>query len=99
MGLQPNSPCINTGTNLAWTVGAVDFDGERRIYPVGGRVDMGAFEFTGDALALHKGDAVLTAGQALGLGTVGQFMIRGGTQLVFVAGTVTNVLDANVTTP
>ena len=97
--LRPNSPCINTGTNGAWTAGAVDFDGQRRIYPVGGRVDMGAFEFTGDVQALHKGDSVLTAGQALGLGTVGQFMILGGTQLVFVAGAVTNVLDGDVTRP
>jgi len=97
--LRPNSPCINTGTNGFWTAGAVDFDGQRRVYPVGGRVDMGAFEFTGDAQALHKGDAVLTAGQALGLGTVGQFMILNGTQLVFVAGTVTNVLDPDVGRP
>ena len=97
--LSPNSPCINTGTNGAWTVGTADFDGQRRIYPAGGRVDMGAFEFTGDFQALHKGDAVLTAGQALALGTVGQFMILGGTQLVFVAGTVTNVLDGDIRHP
>ncbi len=97
--LRPNSPCVNAGTNVFWTAGAVDFDGQRRIYPVGGRVDMGAFEFTGDALALHKGDAVLTAGQALGLGAAGQFMILNGTQLVFVAGTVTNVLDGDIRHP
>jgi hypothetical protein len=60
---------------------------------------MGAFEFTGDAQSFHKGDAVLTAGQALGLGSVGQFMILNGTQLVFVAGTVTNVLDPDVGRP
>ena len=60
---------------------------------------MGTFEFTGDDQALHKGDAVLTAGQALGLGSVGQFMILNGTQLVFVAGTVTNVLDPDVGRP
>jgi len=97
--LRPNSPCINTGTNGAWTAGCSDFDGQRRIYPAGGRVDMGAFEFTGDVLALHKGDSVLTAGQALGLGAVGQFMILNGTQLVFVAGTVTNVLDGDIRHP
>ena len=97
--LRPNSPCVNAGTNGFWTSGAVDFDGQRRIYPAGGRVDMGAFEFSGDAQALHKGDAVLTAGQALGLGAVGQFMILNGTQLVFVAGTVTNVLDPDVGRP
>ena len=33
------------------------------------------------------------------LGAVGRFLIRGGTQLVFVAGTVTNVLDGDVTRP
>ncbi|MEI6789385.1 MAG: choice-of-anchor Q domain-containing protein, partial [bacterium] len=97
--LLANSPCVNAGTNGFWTAGAVDFDGQRRIYPSGGRVDIGAFEFTGDSQALHKGDAVLTAGQALGLGTVGQFMIWGGTQLVFVAGAVTNVLDADIGRP
>ena len=97
--LRPNSPCINTGTNGFWTAGAVDFDGQRRIYPAGGRADMGAFEFSGDAQALHKGDAVLTAGQALGLGAVGKFMILNGTQLVFVAGTVTNVLDGDIGRP
>ena len=97
--LRPNSPCINAGTNGALTAGCSDFDGQRRIYPAGGRVDMGAFEFTGDALALHKGDAVLTAGQALGLGAVGQFMILNGTQLVFIAGAVTNVLDSDIRHP
>jgi hypothetical protein len=42
---------------------------------------------------------VLTAGEAFKLGTVGQLMIRNGTQLVFVAGTVTNVLDSNLGAP
>ena len=35
----------------------------------------------------------------LALGAVGRFMILGGTQLVFVAGTVTNVLDADIGRP
>jgi hypothetical protein len=97
--LQANSPCINGGTNGAWTVGAADYDGERRIYPIGGRVDIGAFEYRGDAEAVHKSDSVVTAALAFALGTNGQFMIRGGTQLVFVAGMVTNVLDSDVGTP
>ena len=41
----------------------------------------------------------LTADCALGIGNVGQFMIRGGTQLVFVAGGVVNVLDADILHP
>ncbi len=97
--LKAGSPCIDTGTNGVWTVGAVDLDGQRRVYPAGERVDIGAFEATSDGEAVHKGDSVVTAGEALGLGTVGQFMIRGGTQLVFVAGTVTNVLDADISHP
>lgn len=42
--LQTGSPCINTGTNLAWMVDAADLDGVPRI--VGGRADMGAYEST-----------------------------------------------------
>jgi hypothetical protein len=97
--LKGGSPCINTGTNLAWTVGAADLDGQARVYPAGSRVDMGAYEAVSDALAWHQGDSVLTAGEAFKLGTVGQLMIRNGTQLVFVAGTVTNVLDSNLGAP
>jgi hypothetical protein len=97
--LQANSPCINAGTNLAWTAAAADFDGERRVYPTAGRVDIGAFEYKGDGEAVHKSDSVVTAASAFALGTNGQFMIRGGTQLVFVAGTVTNVLDSNIRSP
>jgi len=97
--LMAGSPCINTGTNGTWTVGGVDLDGQRRIFPVGGRVDIGAYESASDGEAFHRGDSVLTAGQALGLGNVGQFMIRNGTQLVFVAGAVTNVLDGDIGRP
>jgi hypothetical protein len=97
--LRHDSPCINAGTNGAWTVGAVDLDGQARVYPAGGRVDMGAYEAVSDALAWHQGDSVVTAGQAFGLGSVGLLMIRNGTQLVFVAGAVTNVLDIDITHP
>jgi hypothetical protein len=91
--LRHNSPCINAGTNGAWTVGAVDLNGQARVYPAGGRADMGAYESVSDAEAVHVGDT------AIGLGDVGRFMIRNGTQLVFVAGNVTNVLDGDVRTP
>jgi hypothetical protein len=41
--LQPGSPCIDTGTNQAWMIGAADLNGRPRI--IGGLVDMGAYEF------------------------------------------------------
>jgi hypothetical protein len=41
------SPCLNTGTNQLWMIGAVDLDGLPRISPKGnGTVDRGAYEFT-----------------------------------------------------
>ena len=43
--LQASSSCINTGTNGSWTVRARDLDGNQRIWPYGGTVDMGAYEF------------------------------------------------------
>ena len=43
--LQAGSPCINTGTNGAWTAGARDLDGNQRIWPNAGIVDMGAYEY------------------------------------------------------
>jgi hypothetical protein len=91
--IRHNDAGVNAGTNGAWTVSAVDLDGQARVYPAGGRVDMGAYESVSDAEAVHVGDT------AIGLGDVGQFMIRNGTQLVFVAGVVTNVLDMDVGTP
>ena len=43
--LQPSSPCINAGTNMAWMTNSVsvDLDGRKRIQY--GTVDMGAYEF------------------------------------------------------
>lgn len=40
------SPCINAGTNKAWTTGATDLDGNPRIYD-NYIVDMGAYEYQG----------------------------------------------------
>jgi len=42
--LQSGSPCINTGTNQDWMIGAKDLDGIRRIDRFSGTVDMGAYE-------------------------------------------------------
>ena len=41
--LRAGSPCIDTGTNQTWMVGAVDLDEQGRIF--GGIVDMGAYEW------------------------------------------------------
>jgi len=42
------SPCANTGLNGAWTTTyPVDLDGNPRILPAGGTVDMGAYEHSG----------------------------------------------------
>lgn len=43
--LSANSPCIDTGTNGIWTTNAIDLDGNVRIYPTGGKVDMGTYEW------------------------------------------------------
>ena len=40
--LSRESPCLNTGTNQAWMIGAVDLDGVGRIKQ--GKVEMGAYE-------------------------------------------------------
>jgi hypothetical protein len=44
--LTKTSPCVNTGTNLTTTIGALDLDGRPRISPkTNGTVDMGAYEY------------------------------------------------------
>jgi hypothetical protein len=48
------------------------------------------------ASRIHGG---LTVEGALGLGGLGQLMVMNGTQLVFVTGGVTNVIDADILNP
>jgi len=43
--LTRDSPCVNTGLNQGWMVGAVDLDGSSRIDRFSGVVDMGAYEY------------------------------------------------------
>ncbi len=43
--LQPDSPCIDAGTNLLWMTAAADLAGHTRI--LNDRVDMGAYEYSG----------------------------------------------------
>ncbi len=43
--LKPDSPCLNAGLPLPWMNTAVDYDGQRRVDAVFGRVDIGAYEF------------------------------------------------------
>ena len=42
--LQADSPCINAGTNQAWMTDAKDLDGNERLWPRGGTVDVGCYE-------------------------------------------------------
>ena len=44
--LSSGSPCINTGTNAGWGARDLDLDGNRRIDPWSGIIDMGCFEYT-----------------------------------------------------
>jgi hypothetical protein len=63
--LQPNSPCINAGTNY-YAYGDIDFDGRSRI--IDGRVDMGAYEFqpsaTGEFIGWLQKYSLPTGGSA-----------------------------------
>ncbi len=42
--LRGASPCLNTGTNQTWMIGAIDLDGKPRIDRLTGLVDMGCYE-------------------------------------------------------
>jgi hypothetical protein len=52
--LQTNSPCVNAGLTAMWMIGARDLDGTNRV--LGGRVDMGAYEFTGTSASSADAD-------------------------------------------
>lgn len=52
--LKSTSPCIDKGLNSGVLPGAVDMDGEARILPVGGTVDIGADEFTSYSVSEAK---------------------------------------------
>ncbi len=43
--LQSTSPCINTGLNQDWMIGATDLEGQPRKDRVSGIVDMGCYEY------------------------------------------------------
>jgi len=45
--LQASSPCKDTGNNEAWIgiTNSTDLDDNKRIWPLGGTVDMGAYEY------------------------------------------------------
>lgn len=43
--LLRHSPCVNTGINRDWMIGARDLDGRVRIMPAGGVVDIGCYEY------------------------------------------------------
>ncbi|PRY25897.1 putative Ig domain-containing protein [Spirosoma oryzae] len=46
--LAPNSPAIDAGSNAAYEKGpATDLAGNPRIFPTGGTIDMGAYEYQG----------------------------------------------------
>lgn len=47
--LQAGSIAIGTGTNGAWTLTTRDLDGNKRIWPSGGTVDIGCYEYGSQA--------------------------------------------------
>ena len=43
---SPKSPAIDTGDTTVAIAGQTDLDGNTRVFPTAGRIDMGAYEFT-----------------------------------------------------
>ena len=91
------SACINAGTNLAWMT--EDLLGNPRV--AGGQCDMGAYESRVYPAALEgmRGEFVRVTAPVFDFGDAGYLTVLNGTQLVFVAGDVTNVLDGDTLTP
>jgi hypothetical protein len=55
--LSSGSPCIDTGTNMTWMVGAFDYEGNPRIWSPSATVDMGAYEFMYSPVLVFCGTA------------------------------------------
>lgn len=93
------SPCVNGGTNLTLVAGASDLDGNPRV--AGGRTDIGAYESLAYPLVLSGSSPAFNCvtGGAFNVGGYGFLQVVSGTQLVFVAGAVTNVLDVDILHP
>jgi nitrous oxidase accessory protein NosD len=76
--LQAGSPCIGAGDNSVMLPGALDLDGNVRIWPTGGTVDMGCYEYGSappvtnrppTAVALVNGQDAVTVDEATPAGT------------------------------
>jgi hypothetical protein len=95
--LSASSPCLNAGTNLTLAAGAVDLDGNPRVS--GGRTDMGAFESLAFPAVMAGSSPTFNCvtGTSFAVGSYGFLTVVSGTQLVFVVGSVTNVLDNDIT--
>ena len=99
--LAPGSPCVDTGTNLAWMTGAMDLKGGLRVQ--GLAVDMGAYEQSGNCVPPPVGlvawwpaegnandiiggnNGTLTNGATFASGMVGQAFLLNGNNHVEVA--------------
>jgi hypothetical protein len=81
-----------TATSGNWQHAAVSGDGAYQLV-TGSGLNMWANR----ARPRVRGD--LTVDCSLKFGALGRLMVFGGTQLVFVAGSVTNVLDSNILAP
>ena len=51
--LNKDSLCVNSGVNRDWMNGAVDYDGNARIDPFSGIVDMGCYEYLPSGMVLR----------------------------------------------
>jgi|GEM_PF-2400689 len=79
--LQPNSPCIDTGT----LIGAPLFDIEGKPRPIGMNIDLGVYEtgspaeFTADNILVCEGNTVSFTDNSTGLPTSWSWTFEGGT--------------------